>query len=211
MSATGTSRFGAGSARLTPRSLSANAVIFGCVRQIENPIAYAQDLGIEEVFRFILTHPDMDHMDGFDNVARTFALHNFWDTGSRRDKPDFGGGSHYYEADWDRYVRVRDGLEVGTSSKIRRAGDQFLYANKEGGDGLSILAPDEDLVNDCNMTDDINDGSYVTLYRSSNNRVLLPGDAHDNTWAYISKNYADDVRHSTFMLAPHHGRDSQRS
>jgi competence protein ComEC len=193
----------------TPKSVGQRGNFSMCDTNT-NPIAYALDLGIEEVWRFILTHPDMDHMDGFGGVASTFRLQNFWDTGSRRDKPDFGAGSPYHEADWDHYVRVRDGL-TGTLSAIRRAGDRFSFANVEGGDGLSILAPDEDLVNDCNMNDDINDGSYVIKYLSSQNRVLLPGDAHDNTWNFIAKNYADDVRHSTFMLAPHHGRDSQRS
>ena len=28
-----------------------------------NPIEYLSDLGIKTIFRFVLTHPDMDHMD----------------------------------------------------------------------------------------------------------------------------------------------------
>src|SRR5579863_3234228 len=41
-------------------------------------------------------------------------------------------------------------------------------------------------------------------------RVLLPGDAHDNTWDYVIENYGNDVKNCSFMLAPHHGRDSER-
>lgn len=159
----------------------------------------------------MLTHPDMDHMDGFNAMVNRFGVDNFWDTGSRRDKPSFNG-SPFYEEDWDRYVRIRDGHE-STASSIRHAGAAFDYANLTSGvcDGLHILAPDAELIKDCDMNDDVNDGSYVVLYRSEKNRILFPGDAHDKTWDYIHANCADDVRYSSFLLAPHHGRDSDRS
>ena len=35
-----------------------------------NPISYLQDRGIKEVFRYIQTHPDMDHMDGIETLFR---------------------------------------------------------------------------------------------------------------------------------------------
>ena len=31
-----------------------------------NPISYMRDRGITSVFRFVLTHPDMDHLDGIE-------------------------------------------------------------------------------------------------------------------------------------------------
>lgn len=180
-----------------------------------NPIAYAADLGITSVWRFILTHPDMDHMDGFDALVDAIKPVCYWDTGSRREKPDFLLESAYREEDWDRYESVRDGGE-GVQSVIRRAADRFAFANQnspEGDDhdGLYILAPNAALVADCNMSDDVNDGSYVILYRSRGGRILLPGDAHDNTWGYIRQNYASQVQNCSFLLAPHHGRDSDRS
>lgn len=181
-----------------------------------NPIRYANNIGVTSVFRFILTHPDMDHMDGFDALANEFSIGNFWDTGTCRDKPDFDEESPYREEDWDRYVKVRDGKEDGVATCVRRAGSRFAFANKKqegqpGGDGLYILAPDSQLVRDASQHGDINDGSYVILYRTVGGRVLLPGDAHDNTWNYVINNYASDVADCSFMLAPHHGRDSERS
>lgn len=179
-----------------------------------NPIAYARDLGITNIFRFALTHPDMDHMDGFDALVGEIGITNYWDTGSRRTKPDFSN-CPYFESDWVRYEIVRDGREPGVSTRLRRAGDRFAFANQatdgQSGDGLYILAPDANLVADCNMEDDINDGSYVILYRNPGGRILLPGDAHDNSWAFIRQHYASDVRNCSFLLAPHHGRDSDRS
>jgi len=181
-----------------------------------NPIRYAKSIGVTSIFRFILTHPDMDHMDGFDALADEFGIGNFWDTGTRRDKPKFGEGTPYREEDWDRYVKVRDGNQSGVSTCIRQDGDHFAFANMDeagqyGGDGLYILAPNSQLAMEASQDGDVNDGSYVILYRSWGGRVLLPGDAHDNTWDYVTRNYAKDVAGCSFMLAPHHGRDSERS
>ena len=125
-------------------------------------------------------------------------------------------GARFWKEDWDRYVEMRDGREEGVSTVIRQAGLRFAFANKKennqvGGDGLFILAPDAKLAVEASDGGDINDGSYVLLYRSVGGRVLLPGDAHDNTWDYVLKEYASDVANCSFMLAPHHGRDSNRS
>ena len=156
----------------------------------------------------------MDHMDGLNRLVDNFILHNYWDSGVRRTKPGFDG-SPYNEVDWDRYVRIRDGREPGVRSLRKCAGDRFAYANELGADGghdgLHILSPDTARVSDSKANDDVNDDSYVTLYSTEGGRVLLPGDAHDGTWAYISEDWFRMVRGSAFLLAPHHGRDSDRS
>jgi competence protein ComEC len=180
-----------------------------------NPIAYAQDLGINKLFRFILTHPDMDHMDGFNLLMDEIGTMNYWDSGARRPKPSFDN-CPYLENDWDRYEIVRDGREPGVTTIHKLAGDMFQFANRNedntgGGDGLHILAPDRNLLSDPDLEDDVNEGSYVILYRSIGGRILLPGDAHDAAWNYIAQRSATDVRNCSFLLAPHHGRDSQRS
>lgn len=181
-----------------------------------NPIEYIKSLGIKNLFRFILTHPDMDHMDGFNQLMNEIGSQNFWDSTARRDKPDFNNNGPYLEADWDRYTTVRDGKENGTTVVKPLAGANFKYANKNendsgGGDGLSILAPNKALLNDADLNDDINEGSYVILYRSIGGNILICGDAHDSTFEYIKKNHLDDVKDVTVLLAPHHGRDSNRS
>lgn len=179
-----------------------------------NPIAYALDLGLSRLWRFILTHPDMDHLDGFDVLLNTLGLDNYWDSGARRPKPGFES-CPFLEEDWDRYEKVVGGNEHGVTVLNKVAGSRFQFANKSengsgGGDGLHILAPDENLLNDPDLKDDVNEGSYVILYRSIGGRILLPGDAHDAAWEYVLKT-PDDVRNCSFMLAPHHGRDSGRS
>jgi beta-lactamase superfamily II metal-dependent hydrolase len=188
---------------------------FGMCGRPTNPITYAKNIGITSIFRFILTHPDMDHMDGINALLDELGVRNFWDTGSRRDKPDFSAGP-YLEEDWDRYEDIRDDNDAEVSTSIRRAGSHFSYANQDengegGGDGLYILAPNAELIKDSDQNDDLNDGSYVILYRSRGGRILIPGDAHDKTWEYVLEKYPKDVKNCSFLLAPHHGRDSGRS
>jgi len=59
-------------------------------------------------------------------------------------------------------------------------------------------------------TGDMNDASYVILYRSAGGRILFTGDAHDDTFEYVLTHYEKDVRDCSVMIAPHHGRDSDR-
>jgi len=188
---------------------------FGMCNYNTNPIDYCSAVGIEKVFRFILTHPDMDHMDGFNRLLDEIGLNNFWDSGARRDKPSFNNSSQYIEEDWDRYVKVRDGREAGVTVVSPLAGDKFSFANKDEnngtGDALYILAPTKELLEDPDLEDDVNEGSYVILYQSAGGKILLCGDAHDAAFEHIATTYAADVAGTAVMLAPHHGRDSGRS
>lgn len=189
---------------------------FGMCNKNTNPIDYCAGIGITNIFRFILTHPDMDHMDGFNRLMDEIGIQNYWDSTSRRAKPDFGDSAIYLEEDWDRYEKVRDGKDPNVNVLTPLAGTQFKYANKNeddtsGGDGLQILAPDKNLLNDADENDDINDGSYVILYNSIGGKVLICGDAHDKSFEYIKENHLNDVEDVAVMLAPHHGRDSNRS
>ena len=45
-----------------------------------NPVEYLKEHGVKTIFRYIQTHPDMDHMDGLENLSNTFSILNFWDT-----------------------------------------------------------------------------------------------------------------------------------
>lgn len=190
---------------------------YGMSKKPTNPIAYLKGLGINSLFRFILTHPDMDHLDGFNALMDSIGISNFWDAGIVRDKPDFTGHcAGYKEEDWNRYIYVRDGKEEGTKRINYLAGAHFAYANRNenqtpGGDGLYILAPDPGLLAAANESGDINDASYVLLYRSAGGRILIPGDAHDETWEYVVANYRNDVENCSVLFAPHHGRKSARN
>lgn len=182
-----------------------------------NPLDYLSNkLARTEIWRFILSHPDMDHLDGFDALLDQFRVQHFWNSGAKREKPDFSNYGAYREQDWDRYARVIAGNEPGTQSLTVQAGGCFKYANTDDtdhgrGDELYILAPDQDLIDEGNRTQDFNDASYVVLYTSPIGKILLAGDAHDATWDYVLRHYEAVVSDIHLLIAPHHGRKSGRS
>ncbi|HEU0049883.1 MAG TPA: hypothetical protein VFQ43_20005 [Nitrososphaera sp.] len=183
-----------------------------------NPIEYLKTHGITEVFRFILTHPDMDHMDGVKEFFRQFSPLNFWDSDNNKTidwKKDSSG--KYNEEDWKFYISLRAGASAGVKRLTLYSGAHNKYFNvgedgSAGGDGLFILAPTTSLVKDANSQGkDYHGCSYVILYKTDNHRILFGGDSHDDTWERILANHKDDVSDVDVLVAPHHGRSSDRS
>ncbi len=189
---------------------------YGMRNHPTNPIDYLASKGISEIWRFILTHPDMDHMDGIKNFFGSKKILHFWDCGIRKEKPDFDENALYLEEDWDFYEDLIADRVNGTKIITPRAGDRGKYwnadnDNEEGnGDHIDIVAPDNELINTANDNGDINDASYVVVYRSSAGRVIFPGDSNDKTWKYILQNHKDLVSNAAVLFAPHHGRKSER-
>lgn len=182
----------------------------------DNPIAYMKDRGLTSVFRFISTHPDMDHLDGIKHFFEEFRPTNFWDTANTKEIEGFNGGK-YSQDDWDFYLGLRDGNPQADPKRLvlySGAKGPFYNQNESGeggGDGLAILAPTPELVADANKREDWNDSSYVILYRTGNKRILFSGDSHDRTWEHILDRWPSDVANVDVLIAPHHGRDSDRS
>jgi len=183
-----------------------------------NPLAYAANrLGLTEFWRFVLTHPDMDHMDGLDALFENFTVQNFWDTGAKREKPSFDEGTAYVEADWDRYESLVAGTESGVTVLHPLAGSKFKFANRNedgqgAGDGIYVCSPNAALVKDASDNEDsLNDASYVLCYNSQGGRIVFPGDAHDKTWEFACSAHAQMLGSCHVLIAPHHGRHSDRS
>ena len=181
---------------------------------LDNPISYMQDRNIDHIFRFILSHPDMDHMDGLKDVFSEFCPLNFWDTANTCTK-SFSNTSPYREEDWHFYKQLRDGKMTNPKRLTLYSGARSQFYNLEGEygepqDGLYILSPTQTLVAEANRTNEFNDASYVVLYRSLAGRILFCGDAHDKTWEHVLENHLADIYRVELMIAPHHGRDSDR-
>ena len=183
-----------------------------------NPVAYLEGHSIGSIFRFILTHPDMDHMDGIKAFFETFKPGNFWDTNNQK-KIDTSSwsASPYNQADWEFYECLRSTNPQHDPKRLTNlSGNNGKYWNRDedgsgGGDGLRILAPTQELLDEANKTGDYNDCSYVLLYRTGGKRIIFGGDSHDDTWEHILKNWEADIRDIDLLIAPHHGRDSDRS
>ena len=174
-----------------------------------NPIDYLKRYGVDSIFRFILTHPDMDHMDGIKALFDNFNVINLWDTKNNKVIDSFED-CRYKKEDWDFYQEIRKKttdpivlhLYSGARGKFYNQDEQ----GNSGGDGLYILAPTKELVDEANDTEDYNDCSYVILYRTGNKKILFAGDSGTKTWNYILEELSDDVKDIDVLIAPHHGR-----
>ena len=178
-----------------------------------NPVAYLQKHNITDIFRYIQTHPDMDHMDGIKVLFSEFAPGNLWDTENIKEMSDDSWAtSPYDKADWDFYRELRDTDPDADPKRLTLlAGAKGKYFNHESGDGIHILAPTQGLVDAANSSGDYNDSSYVLLYRTEDHRIIFGGDSHNDTWEHILDTYEQSVTDIDLLIAPHHGRDSGRS
>ena len=79
---------------------------------LTNPIEYLKGLGINSIFRFILSHPHMDHMTGLHDLVNkeNVGITNFWHSGVELDTPDFSK-ANYNEDDWNTYIELKNSDE----------------------------------------------------------------------------------------------------
>lgn len=180
-----------------------------------NPIEYLKSFGISSIFRFVVTHPDMDHLDGIKDLFEEFNPINFYDIDNKKDM-DFSEGSPYRQEDWEFYKAIRDGNSQSDPKRLTLfSGDDNAYRTKDWtgnppGDAFYILAPTPTLVEEANNNDDYNDCSYVILYRGASGNVLFSGDAHDRTWEHLINTHESLIADIDLLIAPHHGRKSNR-
>ena len=180
-----------------------------------NPIAYMNDHKVSSVFRYIQTHPDMDHMDGIKAFFSEFKPANFWDTDNNKEMASPWDSPRYREKDWVFYKSLRD-TNPPTDPKrltlLSGATGQYYNEGDGGGDGLHILAPTQALVDEANESSgDYHAASYVLLCKVGGNRIVFGGDSHDASWDHILEEHEDDVTDVDLLIAPHHGRKSGRS
>lgn len=111
----------------------------------------------KDIFRFILTHPDLDHMSGLDELFKR-TVYNFWDTehdkslDSKND--DFG---KYNPKDWGRYLKVQKSKEKPTMLKLcRDATADCCWVE----DNIKILSPSKKLIALSKETEEGNSDKY---------------------------------------------------
>ena len=75
-------------------------------RELADPIAFMQrEYPGRRLWRFVLTHPDLDHMRGLKRLYETIGFDNFWDTAHSKATPDYQNGGD--KVDWDFYQLLR--------------------------------------------------------------------------------------------------------
>ncbi|NGM72761.1 ComEC/Rec2 family competence protein [Sphingobacterium sp. SGL-16] len=179
----------------------------------DNPIFYLKQKGIENIFRFIISHPDMDHLDGIKDLFDEFKINCIWDTNNKKEISDKANSGGYNIEDWKFYKSIRDGKITPSPRLTYYSGNSNLYYNE---DCIEILSPTSSILNSCNEKCDWNDSSYVLLYtppkaNGGHWKILFAGDSEDLTWDHIIKNHSEKVSNVDILFAPHHGRDSGRN
>lgn len=179
-------------------------------RELTDPIEFLQkNYPHQRLWRFILTHPDLDHMRGLKALYENIGFDNFWDT--RHTKPTPNISNDEDRVDWEFYQLLRNG-GIDLRPRFYTRGDRlFAFGMDEygqpGGDNIEILSPTPDLVCACNVAGKSNSLSFVLRIRHAGKSVLLAGDAEDDAWENMTIFFGNTLK-SDFLKASHHGRDS---
>lgn len=167
-----------------------------------DPVAFLQTrFPGRSLFRFILTHPDLDHMSGLNALAHAVSITNFWDTDNKKQITDWTG-SPYRREDWECYQRLRSSQKNPACLLLHQgARAECCWLQ----DGINILAPTRRLVQLANERQEYNHLSYVLLVEHQGVRILFGGDATVETWEEISQTWPLDDLRADIFVAPHHG------
>lgn len=162
-----------------------------------NPIEYMRGKNINEIFRYIQTHPDMDHMNGIKDLFNSFTVINFWDIENNKKMDGKLDDRKFYQK-----IRKSTG-----NPKILHLlqGARGQYWDE---DGIQILAPTQELVDEANESEDYNELSYVLLFKPFGKKILFCGDSGEKEWETILATCENDVSNIDVLIAPHHGRGS---
>lgn len=172
---------------------------------------YKSHYGAAPIFRYIQTHPDMDHMSGLFRLSKqeSIPIINFWDIDNEKvmSEQDFENSPYFY-GDWLMYQILRLGRDGNGNDvkviRLKRGASAQYYAD----DGISILAPTPELETKAKENGEYNLASYVLRIQYGDCRIILGGDAEEETWKDIYENYSDDFLKADLLKASHHGRRS---
>jgi competence protein ComEC len=133
--------------------ISANLYRTDAATELTDPVEFLKSTyPARRLWRFILTHPDLDHMRGLARLGREVGFNNFWDTEHTKTVPSLRSDAD--KADWAFYQAIRRN-EKGNIRKVYHRGDAaYAFAKDEngmpGGDSIQILSPTRALVTSCN-------------------------------------------------------------
>jgi len=167
-------------------------------RILTDPLEYYRRNINKGIFRFILTHPDMDHMSGIESLTDTYELANFWDIDNDKEIDEF---PKYREEDWNRYQSFKGSEENPKYlNLLRNASGDCCWVE----DGITILSPTQELTNHANETEEYHHASYVLMLEHNGEKILIGGEATPLAWDDIHDSFGDRLKCDVF-LAPHHG------
>ncbi len=181
---------------------------------LDDPVEYFRSEVAEQgqdIWRFICTHPDMDHISGLKRLCEKEEFSVFWDTNHKKDLSDADDWPPQYNPkDWEQYVNIRSGDTSHQYLKPTR-GNQKNYWDD---DNIEILHPSPGFVQDLNEdnegkdTSKYNDISFVLKLNTRAGDILLPGDAEQDAWDDILDYWGPEkLEEVSILKASHHGRE----
>ena len=157
----------------------------------------------KDIFRLIITHPDMDHLSGIEEISKNFKIYNFWDTEHNKTltQADLDKAPYYEKEDWKTYQNFRKCTENPKCLNLYRNS----IGNYWNSDNIKILSPSKALVKKANEGGEYNHLSYVISINFNGTKILLGGDATTEAWDEILSELGEDELKADIFLAPHHG------
>jgi len=178
-------------------------------QKLDDPVEwYEENIG-GDLFRFVLSHPDKDHMSGVRRLLMgEIEVTNFWDLPHQRtrQKSDFSSEGGWRDWQWyDAFRRKLDVEGVDWPKRLEPMRDESreFWAD----DDIEILSPTAQLVADGDEADVYNDASYVLrVSHGPTSSLLLASDVEEKAWNDM---IAAHVRlRANVLIASHHGRKS---
>lgn len=181
-----------------------------------NPLDWLPNITKGNIFRFVATHPDMDHLDGLKALFDSkFKPCIFWDTENDKEMDSDSGFGKYHEEDWKFYQKLHEDSVKDVTRLFLKENSKGKFYNQDDdsgiglGDRITIISPSKEVENKVEETEKYNDISYVLLITTAHNRkILFCGDTEAAAWDIILKNHAQELSDIDILISPHHGRKS---
>jgi competence protein ComEC len=190
----------------------AEALIAKEEQLLDDPIEWFTAHIGTSMFRFILSHPDRDHMAGIRRLLSSNAgidITNFWDYDHtrRRTEADYPNNEAGW-LDWQWYYGFHKQYPwEGVTWPNRLSPLRGATGNFWTDDSIQILSPTTSLIADCDKCDEYNDSSYViAVNHGPTSRLLAPGDVESKAWNGMIA--AGALGKANVLIASHHGRNS---
>jgi hypothetical protein len=156
-----------------------------------------------DIFRLIITHPDMDHMTGIKRLVSERDILNFWHSGPDDFNLERWKEGPYDQDDWDKYQELRDS-KSSPKAHVKRTGDTGPYWTE---DGIEVWAPTDEAYDRAVELEEANVASTVLKISYLGQTIVLGGDAMaQESWPSILETV--DVGHIEVLKASHHGRET---
>lgn len=178
---------------------------------LDDPIMWFKRHYGDSLHRFILSHPDMDHLSGVRRLLsrqREIEVFNFWDYNHKRSRKESDFPTEAGWLDWRWYTGLHKGADwegVEWPKRIHpMRGEPGNYWSE---DSVEILSPTPSLVTDGDGVDEYNNASYVLrISHGPTSHLLAPSDAEEKAWNDM---IGARVRlRANVLIAAHHGRNS---